>query len=52
LFAPASWRNPLPRSESANEGVSVLIPEKVGSFIQFEDGVIEIMASKLVTGFF
>jgi hypothetical protein len=41
-----------PIAESANEGVSVLVSEKVGSLIQLEDGVIEIVASKLVTSFF
>jgi hypothetical protein len=39
-------------AESANERVSVLVSEKVGSFIQLEDGVIEVVASKLVTSFF
>jgi hypothetical protein len=52
LFAPSSRWNSLPIAESANEGVSVLISEKVGSFIQFEDRVIKIVASKLMTGFF
>src|SRR2546427_3696536 len=52
FLAPAGWWNSFPRAESANEGVSVLVSEKVGSFIQFEDGVIEIVASKLVTGLF
>src|ERR1700722_15891891 len=40
LFALSSRWNSLPSVESANEGVSVLISEKVGSFIQFEDRVI------------
>jgi len=30
----------------------VLVSQEVGSFIQFEDGVVEIVASKLMTGFF
>jgi hypothetical protein len=41
-----------PSAESTNEGVSVLVSQEVGSFIQFEDGVVEIVASKLMTGFF
>jgi hypothetical protein len=52
LLAPSSRWNSLPSAESANEGVSVLISEKVGSFVQLEDRVIEIVASQLMTGFF
>src|SRR6266699_2144817 len=51
LLAPASGWNPFPRAESTNEGVCVLISEKIGSFVQLEDGVVEIVASKLVTRF-
>jgi hypothetical protein len=40
-----------PSAERANEGVSVLVPEQVGGFIQLEDRVAEIMASQLVAGF-
>src|ERR1035437_2622755 len=52
LFAPSSRWNSLPSAESANEGVSVLISEKVSRFIQLKNGVIEIVASQLMTGFF
>src|ERR1039458_3210780 len=52
LFAPSSRWNSFPSAESANEGVSVLVPEKVGGFIQLEARVIKIVASELVTGFF
>src|SRR6202007_819416 len=51
LFAPAGRWDPFPSAEGAHEGVSVLVSEQVSSFIQLEDGVIEIVASKLVTGF-
>src|SRR3981081_3073404 len=52
LFAPTGGWDSFPSAESANKGVSVLVSKKVGSFIQLEDGIIEIVASKLVTGFF
>ena len=51
-FAPASRWNSFPSAESANEGISVLISEKVSRFIQLENGVVEIVASKLVASFF
>jgi len=49
---PAGRWDSLPSAESTNERVSVLVSQEVGSFIQFEDGVVEIVASKLMTGFF
>jgi hypothetical protein len=52
FLAPAGGWNSFPRAESANEGAGVLVSEKVGSFIQFEDGVIEIVPSKQVASFF
>jgi hypothetical protein len=52
LFSPASGWNSFASAESTNEGVSVLVSEKVCSFIHFEDGVVEIVASKLVTSLF
>jgi hypothetical protein len=36
----------------SNEGVSVLVSEKISGFIQLEDGVAKIVAGKLVAGFF
>jgi len=44
FLAPAGGWNSFPRAESAHEGVGVLVPENVGSFIQFKDGVVEIVA--------
>jgi hypothetical protein len=52
FLAPASGWNSFPRAESTDEGARVLVSQKVGSFIQLENGVVEIVASKLVTGFF
>src|ERR1035441_9147979 len=51
FLPPASRWNPLPSAESTNEGVSVLVSEKVSSFIQLENGIVEIAASKQVTSF-
>src|SRR5215469_4405040 len=51
LFAPAGRRNTFPRAEGANKRISVLVSEKVGSFIQLEIRIIEIVASELMTGF-
>ena len=48
-FTPVPWRNAFPTAESANKGVCVLISEKVGGFVQFKDGVAQIMASHLMT---
>jgi hypothetical protein len=52
FFPPASGWNSFPPAECANEGVSVLVSQEVGTFMQLEHGVIEIVASKLVTSFF
>jgi hypothetical protein len=52
LVAPRGGRNAFPAAKRADKGVSVLISEKVGSFVQLEDRVIEIVASQLMTGFF
>jgi len=52
LFAPASRRNSFPTAQSANERVSALVSPKLDSFLQFEDGVVAIVASKLMTRFF
>jgi len=52
LLSPASGWNSFPSAKSANEGVGVLVSEKIGGLIQLEDGVVEIVARKLVTSFF
>src|SRR5207245_11487816 len=49
VFAPASGWNSFPSAESANEGVSVLVSEKVRSFIPLEHGVIETVATHVTT---
>src|SRR6516162_11669950 len=46
FFAPASRWNSFPRAESADEGVGVLISEKIGRFTQLENGIIEVVARK------
>jgi hypothetical protein len=33
-------------AESADEGIGILISEKIGSFTQFENGIIEVVARK------
>src|SRR5260370_35364433 len=48
-FARASERAELlPSAKSPDRGISILIPQEVGSLIQLEDRIVGILASRLV----
>jgi hypothetical protein len=48
--APVGGGNPLPDAEGADEGIRILIAEKIGGFVQLKHRIGKVMAGQLVTG--